>query len=152
MEDESSVVDISNKEASTIYEIYRILSNENYDLGKSVKDFVKNFRAKNSAIDKSYSEVPNQMEEILNFIEECSQNFHCYYNLGDKNMPGNKIQYSKPAVEKFIFNKVYNILYELYNKKYEKENEEFLKKQDLIKKNLDYNAIMEFLEVSMHLF
>lgn len=91
------------------------------------------------------------MEETLNFIEECSQSFHCYYNLGDKAMVGNKHSLSKQAVEKFIFNKIYPILYELYSKKYQKENELFLMKQSKIKSDLSYENIMNYLEVSCFL-
>lgn len=152
IEEDASVVDITNKEASTIYEIYRILSKENYELGRSVKEFVTSFRDNNMDIDKTYTRIPIQMEETLSFIEDCSQNFHCYYNLGDKNVPGNKLHYSKPAVEKFIFNKIYPVIFELYNRKYKVENDLFLKKQSIIKEKLNYKSIMEFLEVRSILF
>lgn len=147
IEEETSVVDITNKEASTFHEIYRILSQENYEIGKSVKVFVNEFKHENMDIDHTYTNIPNQLEEILNFIGEISQNFHCYYNLGDKQMAENKLMYSKSAVEKFIFNKIYTVVYELYNKKYEKENSLFNEKQQLINKNMNYNDIMVYLEV-----
>ena len=88
------------------------------------------------------------MEEALNFIEDCAQSYNCYYNLGDKNMMGKKQSYTKPAIEKFIFNKIFPIMYELYNKKYEKDNEIFKKKQEKINTTMNYNTIMEALEVS----
>ena len=109
------------------------MSQENYELGKSVREFVRSFQTDNEQIEKTFSLIPNQMEETLNFIEEVSQSFHCYYNLGDKVMVGNKLSVSKMAVEKFIFNKIYAIIYELYNKKYQKENEIFVKKQNKIR-------------------
>lgn len=151
MDDDLSVVDITNKEASTFYEIYRILSNEKYDLGKSVKEFVTNFKKENSDLQETFDLVPKQMEETIAFIENCSQSFHCYYNLGDKHMVGNQISFSKPAVEKFIFNKIYPVIYELYNKKYEKENRLFKKKQQNILSKMNYKSIMEFLEVRIEI-
>lgn len=87
------------------------------------------------------------MEDTLYFIEDCSQSFHCYYNLGEKNMLGNKPTYSKLAVEKFIFNKIYPLIYELYNKRYEKDNEKFLAKQSIIRTKNNYDEIMAYLEV-----
>ncbi len=125
------------------------MSQENYELGKSVREFVKNFQVENEKIEKTFSLVPNQMEETLSFIEDVSQSFHCYYNLGDKVMVGNKLSVSKQAVEKFIFNKIYHIIYELYNKKYQKENELFMKKQNKIRNELGYEKIMDYLEVRL---
>ncbi len=54
--------------------------------------------------------------------------------------------YCRPAVEKFIFNKIYGILYEIYNHKFAEENKKFQEKLAKIKK-LSLEYIMEFLEV-----
>ena len=64
------------------------------------------------------------------------------------NIIGNKISYSKPAVEKFIFNKIYSVIFELYNVKYKHENELFIEKIKKINEKIQYDEIMEYLEVS----
>lgn len=92
--------------------------------------------------------MPQQMKDVLNFIEECCQSFHCYYNLGDKDMLSNKLVFSKPAVEKYIFNKVYSNMFNIYLKKYEEENQLFNKRKSLINSKNNYSQIMEYLEVS----
>ncbi len=147
-EEDSSVVDSSNKEASNFYEFYRILSQENYDLGKSVKDFVDEFRKNYKEIEVSKVLVPRPMEEIVKFIEDCVSTFHCYFNFGKSNTE-KMLPYCRPAVEKFIFNKLYFLLYELYDKRYEDENNKFLDSQNKINNKYSVEEIMDYLEIKM---
>ncbi len=147
-EEDTSVVDSYNKEASNFYEFYRILSQENYDLGKSVKDFVDDFRKNYKDVEASKVLVPRPMEEIVKFIEDCVSTFHCYFNFGKSNTE-KMLPYCRPAVEKFIFNKLYFLLYDLYNKRYEEENKKFLDKQNKINSKLNVEKIMDYLEIKM---
>ncbi len=147
-EEDSSVVDSYNKEASNFYEFYRILSQENYDLGKSVKDFVDEFRKNYKEIEVSKVLIPRPMEEIVKFIEDCVSTFHCYFNFGKSNTE-KMLPYCRPAVEKFIFNKLYFLLYELYNKRYEDENNKFLESQNKINNKYSVEEIMDYLEIKM---
>ena len=50
LNENSSIVDSSNKEASGFYEVYRLLSQENYEVGKSVRIFIDSFKKENSNI------------------------------------------------------------------------------------------------------
>jgi len=54
--------------------------------------------------------------------------------------------YCRPAVEKFIFNKIYGVLYDMYNNKFAEDNNKFMAKIEQIKL-LGPEKIMEFLEV-----
>lgn len=83
------------------------------------------------------------MEQILNFAEETISTFHSDYNYGKTEQ---MLVYCRPAVEKFLFNKIYGELYDMYNYKFAEENIKFLQKIDRIK-NLGIDKIMEFLEV-----
>jgi hypothetical protein len=145
-EEDCSVVDTSNKEASNYYEFYRILSQENYDLGKSVSDFVNEFRNKYKNVEVSKNLLPKPMEEIVKFIEDCVSTFYCYFNFGKSNTE-KMLPYCRPAVEKFIFNKLYFLLYDIYNKKYEEENKNFLVNQNNIKVKMSVEQVMDFLEI-----
>jgi hypothetical protein len=145
-EEDNSIVDVSNKEATNFYEFYRILSQDNYELGKSVRDFIDNFKQKYKNINESYQSMPNQMKEICNFIDECVDTFYCYFNFGKTNTE-KLLPYCRPAVESFIFNKLYFIIYELYNKKYEEENKVFTEKKTSIKENNSIETIMKYLEL-----
>lgn len=147
-EEEPNLIEKMNGYTSTFYEINKILTQEKYELGRSIKDFVSNFNSKNNDIHVSYLVLPNQMEEVIRFIEDCAQSFSCYYNMGEKGVPCNRANVSKLAVERYIFTKCYPILIDLYNQKFENEGKIFKTHQEIIKQKYDYSGIMEYLEVS----
>lgn len=132
-----------NKEASGYYEIYKILSKENYDVGKNVSIFISDFKISNENIEKSCQNLPKQMNEIIKIINTCDNTFNNYFNLGKNDLTKN----SKLAIEKYIFNKVYFQLFELYNKKYEKLNQDFVAKKSRILSEYSVNEIMDILEI-----
>ena len=146
-DEDNSIVDYSNKEATNFYELYRILSQENYELGKSVSDFIKNFREENSNIEESSKNIPKQMESVLKFIETCVSAFFCYFNYGKSNTE-RMLPYVRPAVENIIFKKLSDIIYELYNCKFAAENEKFKKSQENINTHLSSEEVMEYLEIN----
>lgn len=86
------------------------------------------------------------MEEILKFIEDCISTFHCYFNFG-KSSTENILVFCRPAVEKFIFNKLYPMLYEIYSRKFDEENKGFITNQNKIRAKMNVEQIMEFLEI-----
>lgn len=59
--EEDSVID-SKKEALNYYTFYKVLSQENYDLGKSVKDFVQEFTETNKDYEESAKIIPHQVK------------------------------------------------------------------------------------------
>lgn len=130
IEENISMLELINKQATSFYEIYKILSQENYSVGKDLSIFINEFKIKNENIDKSYNKLPEQMKEIINMRNKCENNFSNYFNMGQTfKFNENAQKNSKIAIEKFLFNKVYYQLYDLYKKKYEKENEKFLEKK-----------------------
>ena len=136
-----SYVDFSNKEATNFYELYKILSQENYELGKSVSDFIENFKEENSDIQESAKLIPRQMESILKFIDSCVSAFFCYFNYG-KSITEKMLPYVRPAVEYMIFKKLSDLLNEIYKYKFNSEN------QRNIKKYMTLEEIMNFLEIN----
>jgi len=145
-EEDNSIVDFSNKEAMNFYELYKILSQENYELGKSVSDFIKNFKEENLNIEEASKNIPKQMESISKFIDSCVSAFFCYFNYG-KSITEKMLPYVRPTVENLIFKKLSDILYRLYSYKYNEENKKFKESQQKIVKNLSCDQIMEFLEI-----
>lgn len=146
-DEDNSIVDFTNKEATNFYELYRILSQENYELGKSVSDFIKKFKAENSDIAKSCNELPSQMEQILKFIETCVSAFFCYFNYG-KATTEKMLPYVRPAVENIIFKKLSDTLIDLYTEKFKEENNKFKASQLNIKQQMTKEEIMEYLEIN----
>ena len=111
----ATMLETINKEAANYYEIYKILTQENYELGKSVTIFINDFKIKNKDIEHNKNLLPDQMKEIISMINFCDDTFNNYFN---KNGAENKYKFAKPAIEKFIFNKLYFQLYDLYSSKY----------------------------------
>jgi len=147
-EEQTTMLENINKEATNYYEIYKILTQENYELGKSVNIFINEFKIKNENIEQSSKILPKQMKEIILMIKTCEDTFFNYFNFGkQKNKNENLLSYINPAIEKFLFNKLYFQLYELYSKKYNQENEEYLNKKKLINEKYSIEDIMKFLEI-----
>jgi hypothetical protein len=147
-DEQTTMLENINKEATNYYEIYKILTQENYELGKSVNIFINEFKIKNENIEESSKILPKQMKEIILMIRTCEDTFFNYFNFGkQKNKNENLLSYINPAIEKFLFNKLYFQLYELYAKKYNQENEDYLNKKKLINENYSIEDIMNFLEI-----
>ena len=137
-----------NKHASNYYEIYKILSQDNYDVGRTMTTFINEFKIKNEHIEKSYIHLPQQMKEIIETRNICNDTFSNYFNMGKAFRLNDDIaKQSLTAIDNYIFNKLYFQLYELYNRRYQKENEEFLSKKKLINKNFTIEEIMNILGI-----
>ena len=148
IEENSNMLQKINKNATNYYEIYKILSQENYDVGRTMTAFINEFRIKNEYIEKNYMRIPEQMKEIIEIINICDDTFSNYFNMGKTFRLNDEIaKQSKTAIDNFVFNKLYYQLYALYNRKYQKENEEFLRKKKIIKENYSIEKVMEFLEI-----
>ena len=135
-----TLVEKSNKEANQYYELYKILSNKEYELGKSVNDFIENFRNKYKEITspdrkKKIEEIKTKpiMVDIVKIIELSMNTLNSNFN--NISASFNSTMYYN-ASEQFIFNKIFHLLYDIYDKKYKKENEEFLS----IKKDINDNV------------
>ena len=132
-----------NKHASTYYEIYKILSQDNYDVGRTMTSFINEFKIKNEHIEKNYTRLPEQMKEIIETRNICNDTFSNYFNMGKTFRLNDEIaKQSLNAIDNYIFNKVYYQLYELYNRKYQKENDEFLAKKKIINSHYTIEEIM----------
>ena len=137
-----------NKHASTYYEIYKILSQDNYDVGRTMTAFINEFKIKNEHTEKNYTRLPEQMKEIIETRNICNNTFSNYFNMGKAfRLNDDMAKQSLTAIDNFIFNKLYYLLYELYNRKYKKENEEFLSKKKIINAHYTIEEIMNVLGI-----
>ena len=144
----SDMVEKINKHASNYYEIYKILSQNKYDIGRIMTSFINEFKIKNEHVEKNYMRLPEQMKEIIKIRNICDETFSNYFNMGKSFRLNDELpKQAKTAIDNFIFNKLYFLLYELYNRKYKEENEEFLKKKKMIKEIYTIEGIMNYLEI-----
>jgi hypothetical protein len=146
VDDDFSIIDVSNKEASKYYEFNRILSQENYDLGKNISDFIKEFKRQTKNTEEAIRLMPMHMKELYKFTDDCISTFYCYFNFGKSNTE-RMLPYCRPAVEKFIFNKIYPFIYDMYRIKYQEDNTIFLINQNTIKIQKSPIQILKDLEV-----
>ena len=138
--DEETYVEKTNSQANKYYELYKILSKGEYELGKSIKSFTEDFKKKYQEM--SLMQINNlntkkMMIEIVKIIELCTNTLNSSYN----NNQDNDITYFSVASEQFLFNKIYYILYDVYNKKYQNQNNDFLLKQKEINEHLNIDEL-----------
>ena len=149
--EEETIVEISNKKASQYYDVYKALSNTEYDLGKSIFDFIENFKKNSKEITSQDSEKKKEnidtrliMSDIVKMVESCSNTLNCSFN--------NNVNYDSnffaTASEQFIFNKIYPYLYEMYDKKYKNLNDEYLSIKKDINSNMSIKDIMTNVGIS----
>ena len=148
IEENTNMLQTINKNAAKYYEIYKILSQDNYDAGRTMTAFINEFKIKNEHIEKNYMRLPEQMKEIINTRNICNDTFSNYFNMGKAfRLNDDMAKQSLTAIDNYIFNKLYFQLYELYDRKYQKENEEFLYKKRIINENYSIKEIMDNLGI-----
>ena len=145
-EEEETIVEKSNKKVNRFYEVYKILSNVDYELGKTLNDFVENFKEKYKDINIENIDKINTkeiMSDIVKIIEFTTNTLNCNYNVDNINYNSN---FYNSATEQFIFNKIYYYLYEIYNVKYKKSNDEFL----LVKKDINEQVKLKDILINLN--
>ena len=140
--DDETYVEKTNNQATRYYELYKILSKSEYELGKSLNNFIDNFKKKYQSL--SFSEIINLdtksiMRDIVKIIELCINTLNSTYN----NYQNYESSYFSLASEQFIFSKIYYIIYDIYDKKYKKKNNDFLLIQKEINEKLSIKEIIE---------
>jgi len=100
-------------ETTCYYEISRILSDQGYSLGKSVNDFLNSFPHQYRNPKESAELLPQPLESIKSLIENTVLSLFSDYNLG-KGSNEKIMQFCRPAVEKYVFGKVFGNLIAIY--------------------------------------
>ena len=140
--DDETYVEKTNTQAKKYYELYKILSKGEYELGKSIKLFIEEFKKKYQSMSISQInnlETKNIMMEVVKILELCTNTLNSSYNNYDYN---NDITYFSIVSEQFLFNKIYYIIYDIYDKKYQKQNQTFLLIQKEINEKLNAQEIL----------
>ena len=141
--DDETYVEKTNSQAKKFYELYKILSKGEYELGKSIKLFIEQFKKKYQSMTITQIntiDTKNIMMEVVKILELCTNTLNSSYNNYDYN---NDITYFSLASEQFLFNKIYYIIYDIYDKKYQKLNNDFLLIQKEINEKLNTHEILQ---------
>ena len=140
--DDKTYVEKTNYQASKYYELYKILSKNDYELGKTLNNFVEDFkkRYQTLTISQIYTiDTKLIMIDIVKIIELSTNTLNSTYN----NYQNNDSVYFSLASEQFLFSKIYYIIYDIYDKKYKKQNNDFLLIQNEINQKLCIKEIIE---------
>jgi len=140
--DDKTYVEKTNYQASKYYELYKILSKNDYELGKTLNNFVEDFKKRYQilTISQIYTiDTKLIMIDIVKIIELSTNTLNSTYN----NYQNNDSVYFSLASEQFLFSKIYYIIYDIYDKKYKKQNNDFLLIQNEINEKLCIKEIIE---------
>ena len=140
--DDKTYVEKTNYQASKYYELYKILSKNDYELGKTLNNFVEDFKKKYQSLTiyQIYTiDTKLIMIDIVKTIELSTNTLNSSYN----NYQNNDSVYFSLASEQFLFSKIYYIIYDIYDKKYKKQNNDFLLVQNEINEKLSIKEIIE---------
>ena len=139
---DKTYVEKTNYQASKYYELYKILSKNDYELGKTLNNFVEDFKKKYQSLTiyQIYTiDTKLIMIDIVKIIELSTNTLNSSYN----NYQNNDSVYFSLASEQFLFSKIYYIIYDIYDKKYKKQNNDFLLVQKEINEKLSIKEIIE---------
>ena len=85
-EQDETLVEKSNKKVNKYYEVYKILSNVEYELGKSVFDFIENFKEKyKDAKNNDNTNTREIMIDIIKMIESTTNILNCNHHINNEN-------------------------------------------------------------------
>lgn len=132
LEEDDSNLTIKHESAS-YYQFHKILSSESYSLGKTISTFISNFHEHyhdpaETATSLPVPVRPKQMESVKTLIEDTVTALFSHFNFGKSNTE-KMMQFCRPAVEKYVFNRVYSELFGLYKQKNKETDAGFARKQ-----------------------
>jgi hypothetical protein len=127
-EEEEGVVTCKH-ESSSYYQFHKILSSESYTLGKSISDFVASFSAQYRNPEESVAMLPLPLDSIKETVEQAVEALFTHYNYGRANTERMMV-YCRPAVEKYVYSKIYLVLLPIYVCKTERMDLEVKRKRN----------------------
>ena len=141
-----------NKTVSTTttmkyFQIFKILSNAEYGLGKKIAEFVEDFKKMYNPPIKNAENIDTRsiMMKIIKLFEFETSNLNTSFNNKNNEFDTNYIMI---ASEQYIFNKIYFILFNVYCEKYKEQNEEIIKIQKEINDKYKLLEICNKLQVN----
>ena len=135
----------SNNQKFTYYYYHKILSSDQYSLGKKVSIFVDSFNNEYNTAEEGMKELPKSMNETCFMTNDIVKSLYSTYNISGNNK--NLMQFSRSSVEKYLFGKIYPKLFEMYKLKY-KESDETFEKRSMITKATDPISMLKHLGVN----
>ena len=149
---ENTLIEKTNNNAMRYYEIYKVFSKNEYELGKTISEFVEKFKNEYKIenvekINENDIDTKSAMMKIINILEVSTNILNSTFNNNEENSIENDASFFADASENFILNKIYPILYNLYDRKYKKENDVYLQKKKEINSKMSIDEIFSKMEI-----
>lgn len=141
---QNAVADTPNQKF-TYYYYHKILSSDQYSLGKKVGRFCDSFNSAYNMSEEGKQALPKPMNEACSITNEIVKDLYSNYNISGNNK--NLMQFCRSSVEKYIFGKIYTKLFEMYKLKYEETDQEF-NKRSLVTKATDPVSMLKHLGIN----
>jgi hypothetical protein len=100
----------------TYYYYHKMLSSDQYNLGKKVSDFIEYFGKQYSNPEKWISTLPKPLNEAFQLTNTVVNDLHSTHNISGNNK--NLTQFCRSSVEKYLFSKIYTQILPIYKCKY----------------------------------
>ena len=114
-------------------------------MGKNIQQYLEGFHIQYRSLKESAALLPQPMEGAIAVVNETVAAINSEYNFG-KDVGKDILAYCRPAVERYIFAKLYDNLFAMYAIKNQQDDHKFCEKQALIKRMND-ESIMSYLGI-----
>lgn len=153
---ENTLVEKTNNNAVRYYEMYKVFSKNEYELGKTISEFVEKFKNEYKMeniekINENDIDTKSAMMKIVNILEVSTNILNSTFNNNEEISIENDASFFADASENFILNKIYPILYNIYDMKYKKENDVYLQKKKEINSKMSIDEIFAKMEIKQKL-
>jgi len=143
---DESVISTQNLESSAFYEFRKILTSDQYSIGKKVAGFITDFAANYKSVTESAELLPQPMESVYLLVNELTETFFADFNYG-KSETKQMMPYCRISVEKYIFDKVYSQLFAMYLVKFDGQHKKFGQKVKEINEKSNFSGQLKFLDI-----
>jgi hypothetical protein len=106
---------------------------------------LEGFHLQYRSLKESAELLPQPMEGIIAVVNETVQSFNSEYNFG-KEVGKDILTYCRPAVERYVFSKLYDNLFAMYAIKNQADDRKFTERQAVIKR-MKEESIMQYLGI-----
>lgn len=153
---ENTLVEKTNNNAVRYYEMYKVFSKNEYELGKTISEFVEKFKNEYKMeniekINENDIDTKSAMMKIVNILEVSTNILNSTFNNNEEISIENDASFFADASENFILNKIYPILYNIYDMKYKKDNDIYLQKKKEINSKMSIDEIFAKMEIKQKL-
>ena len=121
----------SSSKKFTYYYYHKILSSDQYSLGKKMADFLTEFNSEYKSTADCAEVLPRPLLNTINMTNMIVKDLYSNYNTSGNNK--NLMQFCRASVEKYIYGKLYTKIFGMYTAKYGDKDKQFAERSAVVK-------------------